>query len=243
MAFHTVTLKETCDIADGTRMFFFTKPEGFHYEPGQYVAMRITDLIVPDQRNGVRSLSIATAPCEESLGFGLRQSESGFKQTLWNMTPGATLEVTDAVGFFTVASSEQREIIFLIGGIGITPVRSILKQAEHDKSEKKYTLFFANRFHKDAPYREEIANLSLPGLTVVDVLEKAEEEERQYEHEERGFIRAELLEKYVEAPKECVYYIVGSPGFTAAMEKMLLDFGVTQESWHTDPFTGLVSEK
>jgi ferredoxin-NADP reductase len=169
MAFHTVTLKEVCTVADGTKMFLFTKPEGFVYTPGQYVAMRITDLVEPDQKNGVRSLSLASAPVEDFLGFGVRESTSGFKKTLWSMLPGATVEVTNAVGFFTVPETEEREIVFLIGGIGITPVRSILKEAEAKKSSKKYTLFFANRLPKDAPFAEEIKQYQLQNFRMIEV--------------------------------------------------------------------------
>ena len=241
MAFHTVTLESVQDIADGTKFFCLTKPEGFQFSAGQYVAMRIPQLIAPDTKNGVRSLSIAAAPGETYLGFGLRKSESGFKQTLWSLKPGATVEVTDAVGAFVVPETEEREIVFLTGGIGITPVRSILKQAVLDGSTKKYTLFFGNRSPKDAPFAEELNQLDLPNFRLIEVMSQCDSSDDKDVCDEHGYIREEVLKKYLTKPEECVYYLVGSPSFVEVMETMLNNFGVPKESRHMDPFTGLVS--
>ncbi len=241
MAFHTITLQKVEDIAEGTKYFSFSKPENFQFTAGQYVAMRISNLIAPDTKNGVRSLSIASAPGEETLGFGLRVSDSGFKKTLWSLKPGDTVEVTDAVGFFIVPETEDREIVFLIGGIGITPVRSILKQATLESSEKKYTLFFGNRYPKDAPFREELLSFVLPHFTLIEVMSKCDGEDPKDCCDEHGYIREEILKKYLSAPKECVYYLVGSPSFVEVMEKLLDGLGVPHQNRHIDPFTGLVS--
>ncbi len=242
MAFHTITLKEVKDVADGTKMFLFSKPTGFTFLPGQYVAMRITELVAPDSKNGVRSLSIASAPSEDFLGFGVRKSESGFKQTLWAMQPGATVEVTNAVGFFTVPEEEQREIVFLIGGIGITPVRSILKEAEAKGSDKKYTLFFANRLPKDAPFASEIRGYNVLNFKMIEVMSACSGDSADDACDEHGYIRHELIEKYIQDPQSASYYLVGSPQFIGVMEEMLTGLGLTKESWHVDPFTGLESK-
>jgi ferredoxin-NADP reductase len=241
MAFHTITLQKVEDIADGTKYFCFSKPAGFQFTAGQYVAMRITNLVAPDTKNGVRSLSIASAPEEDHLGFGVRYSESGFKKTLWSMKPGDTVEVTDAVGFFTIPEHEEREIVFLIGGIGITPARSILKQATFENSQKKYTLFFSNRLPKDAPFRDELQSFELPHFKLIEVMSQCDGSDPNDVCDEHGYIRQEIVEKHVAAPQEAVYYLVGSPSFVEVMGDMLTTFGVPKENRHLDPFTGLVS--
>lgn len=241
MAFHTVTLQKVEDIAEGTKYFCFSKPENFQFTAGQYVAMRITNLVAPDVKNGVRSLSLSSAPGENHLGFAVRKSESGFKTTLWAMKPGDTVEVTDAVGFFTIAPTEDREIVFLIGGIGITPARSILKQATLEQSEKKYTLFFGNRTPADAPFRDELLSYKLPNFRMIEVMSQCDPADVNALCGEEGYIREDILKKYLPNPKECVYYLVGSPSFVEVMENMLDSLGVSKEQRHTDPFTGLVS--
>lgn len=241
MAFHTVTLTKSETIATGTKMFWFTKPEGFTFQPGQYVAMRIQNLVAPDARAGVRSLSIASAPYEAELGFAVRESDTGFKQTLWAMQPGQTVEVTDAVGFFTVPATEEREVVFLIGGIGITPVRSILFEAVHNKDTRKYTLFYANRKPSDAPFLKELETLDLPGFTLENIISQCDGGNEHIACDEHGYISQEVLEKHLMNPREKAYYLVGSPQFIIAMEAILSRIGLAKSDWHVDPFTGLAS--
>lgn len=222
-------------------MFYFTKPEGLAFSAGQYVAMKLPRLVEPDKRGPARSLSIATAPSEQELGFGMRNTGSGFKKTLWSLKPGEQVDVTDAIGFFTLDPEEERTIVLLAGGIGITPVRSILKEAEARGSQQHFILFNANRAKKDAPFCEELGNLKLPHLQEICVLSKPSDMP-ETRTEEPGLITRELIEKYVDKIPDSVYYIVGSPQFIEAMEGILLSLGVTKEQWKVDPFTGLVSK-
>ncbi|HCJ45871.1 MAG: FAD-dependent oxidoreductase [Candidatus Moranbacteria bacterium] len=236
----TLTLKEVRDVADGTRLFIFDKPEGYTFTAGQYVALEVPKIegIEIDKRGLIRSLSISSAPCESELYFSMRRSMSSFKQVCWAMTPGMTVVITKAVGFFTVLKEDNRPIVFLVGGIGITPVRSILKQAEYEKSQRSFTLLYANRFTKDATFDEEIQNIALDHLRYVTVLSKSTDACAK-ENDERGYICADILKKYIEDIPNCLYYIVGSPYFSEAIEKMLVDLGVSKENRHMDPFTGI----
>ncbi len=237
---YTLTLKEMRDVADGTRLFIFDKPEGYVFEAGQYVAMEVPMIegIDLDKRGLIRSLSIASAPCESELFFSMRRSMSSFKQVCWAMTPGMTVTITKAVGFFTVPKDNQKPIIFLVGGIGVTPVRSILKQAEYEKSVRDFTFFYSNRFTKDAAFNEEMKNIKLDHFRYVTVLSKSTDACSEM-NDERGYICADMLKKYIKDVSDSLYYIVGSPYFSEAIEKMLADLGVSKENCHMDPFTGI----
>jgi len=237
----TITLKEIRDVADGTRLFIFDKPEEYTFKAGQYVAMEVPKMedIETDKRGLIRSLSLSSAPCESELYFAMRHGDSSFKQTCWKLLPGSTVVITKAVGFFILPGEEDtRPRVFLAGGIGVTPVRSILKQAEHEKSERDFTFFYSNRFTKDAAFNEEIKNIKLAHLRFVTVLSKSEEP-CAGENDERGYICEETLKKYIQDIPDCLYYIVGSPQFSEAVENVLTDLGVPKEQRHMDPFTGL----
>ncbi|MDO8565897.1 MAG: FAD-dependent oxidoreductase [Candidatus Moranbacteria bacterium] len=242
MANYILTLKEARDVAVGTRLFVFDKPEGYVFKAGQYVAMMVSkrEGIEPDARGFARSLSIASAPCEPELYFAMRQGESTFKRTFWQLAVGDTVTVTKPVGFFVLPPEEDtRPIVFLAGGIGITPVRSILKQAEYEKSNRDLILFYSNRFLEDAAFDEEIRNIALEKFRLVTVLSKSKDA-CDLGNDERGYICEPLLKKYLgNNIMNCLYYIVGSPQFSSAMEKILIDLGVPKEQRHMDPFTGL----
>ncbi|MFZ2299585.1 MAG: FAD-dependent oxidoreductase [Candidatus Moraniibacteriota bacterium] len=241
---YTLTLKEICDVADGTRLFVFDKPEGYVFKAGQYVALAVpkVDGIETDMRGLTRSFSIASAPYESELYFAMRQGESSFKKTFWHLKPADTVTVTKAVGFFVLPpENDRRPIVFLAGGIGITPVRSILKQAEHDRSDRHFTLFYANRFAKDAAFANEMKNLSLMHFRFISVLSQSEDP-CVSTHDERGYLCDTMFEKYLDDVSGCLYYIVGSPQFSDAMGRALTNLGVTKEQCRIDPFTGLRSQ-
>ena len=238
----TLTLKESREVADGTRLFIFDKPEGYEFQAGQYVALTVPNLIAPDEKRGIRSFSLSSAPCQDEIWFTMRNGESGFKKTFWAMQPGSIITVTKPVGFFTLNAEDPRPVVFLVGGIGITPVRSILTQAAHDGSKQAFTLFYANRFLKDAAYHDEIGALDLPGLKIVDVLSQSDEVCTPHENE-HGYICEEFLSKHVDRIADSLYYIVGSPDFITAMETMVLGLGVPKEQIKKDPFTGLTRPK
>lgn len=237
---YTLTIKRIEDIADGTKIFFFDRPADYGYQAGQYCALKLGNLVEPDPKGAARSFSFASSPYESELAFAMRSGESGYKKTFWTLKPGDTIEATKAVGFFTEPEGNDQPMVFLVGGIGITPARSILREALHQESQREYTLFYANRFQKDASFHEELAELSrsLSHFRYVTVLSRSEDPAGP-ENDERGYITSEVLEKYLTDIQNRLYYMVGSAEFIEAMETLLAGFGVMKEQCKKDPFTGL----
>ncbi len=237
---YTLTIKRIEDIADGTKIFTFDRPVDYVYQAGQYCAIKLAHLVEEDPKGAARSFSFASSPYETEIAFAMRSGESGYKKTFWTLNPGDTVEVTKAVGFFTEPEGNDQPMVFLVGGIGITPARSILREALHQGSQRQYTLFYANRFQKDASFHEELVELShsLAHFRYVTVLSKSEDPVGT-ENDERGYITANVLEKYLTNIPESLYYMVGSGEFIDAMETILAGFGVMKEQCKKDPFTGL----
>ncbi len=239
MANYTLTFKEKKNVADGTDMFVFDKPVDFVFEAGQYVVLRLSNLVAPDTRAGVRSFSISSAPCEDHVAFTMRQGDSGFKQTMYALKAGDTIGATGPVGHFTLShASDDLPIVFLVGGIGVTPMRSILKQAEHDGNTRQFIALYSNRFEKDAAFHEELKTLNVPNLRYVSTLSQ-ETMPCAGGDEERGYICEAMVRKYVTDITGVWFYLVGAPAFIEAMEKMLSDMGVAKERQVCDPFAGL----
>ena len=244
MAQHIIALRERTTVADGTELFVFEKPAGYTFTAGQYVALIAPKIegIEADARGLVRSFSLAAAPFESLLMFAMRSGESAFKKTFWQLAPGDTVTITDPVGSFVLSpETDPQPVVFLVGGIGITPIWSMLKQAEHEQSQKKFTLLYANRFLKDVAFHQELGALALPNFRYVSVLSKSEEPCAPAD-DERGYICEALIKKYVDDVPGSLYYLVGSPQFIEAMEKMLSELGVPKEQCKQDPFTGLVPQ-
>lgn len=243
MANFPLTFKSKVQVADGTWSFHFEKPAGFVFEAGQYVALVLPRLVGPDKRGPVRSLSISSAPFEADLVFSVRITESGFKQTLMALEPGETAQATKPIGHFTLShAADGQPIVFLAGGIGVTPIRSILVEAVHAGIKRSFTFFYSNRMMKDAAFHEELKTLVLPEYRYITTFSQ-ETLPCVGTNEERGYICEDMLRKYLPAEEimGSWYYLVGAPAFIEAMETMLMSMGVSKERCVNDPFTGLAS--
>ena len=82
MSTYSIHLKNKYEIAERTFAFVFEKPEGFQFQAGQYIAMTLSQLDFTDAKGATRVLSIASAPSDSELVFGMRITESAFKKTL-----------------------------------------------------------------------------------------------------------------------------------------------------------------
>lgn len=239
MQTYTVKLKRTYEIADQTVAFSFEKPLDFSFRAGQYVVMTLPKLTFPDNRQGKRSLSIASAPHENELLFAMRMTESGFKKTLASMKPGDEVVITQALGHFVLDES-LNPVVFLIGGIGITPVRSILRQAVFESSKRPFFLFYSNRRPQDVAFRGEMQEFPELSYRCIDTLTNQEAADMCEWQEERGYICETMLEKYLpDNDRSTCYYIVGSPIFAKSMIDMLDKRGVDKTLIKQDPFTGI----
>lgn len=230
-------------VADGTWSFYFEKPADFQFEAGQYVALVLPRLVAPDTRGPVRSLSICSAPFESELVFTMRITESGFKQSMMQLEPGEVAQATKPIGHFTLShASDGKKIVFLVGGIGVTPTRSILKQSEHDAVSRPFVFFYSNRLKKDAAFHDELRSLQLADYRYIPTFSQ-ETTPCSDGTEERGYICADMLQRYLPVAEmsENWYYLVGAPAFIEAMEKLLEGLGIAQERIVNDPFTGMAT--
>lgn len=236
----TLTLKGFKEVADNTRMFSFEKPDGFTFQAGQYVVMRIdpTRLVEPDIRAGVRSFSIASAPHEDEVAFVMREGITGFKKTMWDLNPGDTVSCSPAVGHCTIPENDGKPVVLLAGGVGIAPARAMLRDAAFRRDTRPYILFYSNRHIADAAFHDELLAADIVDFRYVWTLSGVTDPATN-PREERGYITGDMIRKYLPDATDCHYYVIGAPGFADAMKGMLLGLGVLPEDIKIDPFTGL----
>ncbi|MBP9751584.1 MAG: FAD-dependent oxidoreductase [Candidatus Moranbacteria bacterium] len=237
---YILTLKRFEEVADGTRLFIFAKPDDFTFQAGQYVALRIeaSRLVSPDERGGIRSFSIASAPYEDELHFVMREGITGFKKTMWDLKPGDAIGSTKAVGHCTIPENDGKAIVLLAGGVGIAPVRAMIRDAVRNADGRGYYLFYSNRELKDAAFHDDLKSVLLPDFHYVWTLSDATDPATE-SCEERGYITADMIRKHLPDTVNCHYYVIGAPAFADAMKALLLGMGIPEAEIKIDPFTGL----
>lgn len=239
MPVYTIKLKSRQEIAAGTMAFCFEKPDGFNYKAGQFASLTLPDIPDADQKVNTRRFSFASAPFEDTLMFATRMRESLFKQELKKMEPGSEAVLNGPYGSCTLDEDSGVPVVFLTGGIGIAPVRSIVVQAKHTGLSRELSLFYANNMPEDSAFLEELADSGKknPNYTFIGTMARMEDSSRTW-HGETGFITKAMLMKYINDLTIPVYYIIGPQAMVNAMIEMLNEAGVSAANIRTEKFTG-----
>ncbi len=210
--------------------------QSFSYAPGQYLYYTLDDLAFPDERGKQRHFTISSSPSEKGVVmFTTRMRGSGFKETLWQASPGYELTCGDPVGRF-VLPPEQSQHVFIAGGIGITPFRSMLRYSADRGDFLQAVLFYFNHSERDIIFREELETLSVR-LTKFKLVHVIGQPEAGWKGEQ-GRLDEVLLRKRVKDLTGSVFWLSGPPSMVASYAEVLTLMGISQEAIHTDRFFG-----
>ena len=239
MPIYKTKLKSKDEIAAGTMAFRFEKPEGFAFKAGQFGDFTLVDPSETDAEGNVRGFSLASAPYEGDLIFATRMRDTAFKRVLRTMNVGAEITLDAPYGSFTLHNNAKIPAVFLTGGIGVTPVRSIVLQAAHDKLPHKIFLFDSNRRPEDSAFLDELMNAQRqnPNYTFVGTMTEMEKSVQKWDGE-TGYITKTMLEKYVGDLILPIYYLAGPASMVTAMRKTLNEAGVDDDNIRTEEFSG-----
>lgn len=219
--------------------FHFEKPEGFAYKAGQFGDYTLISPSEIDAEGNTRGFSLASAPYEDDLMFATRMRDTAFKRVLSAMELGAEITLDAPYGSFTLHNNSRIPAVFLTGGIGVTPVRSIVLQAAHDNLPHKIFLFDSNRRPEDAAFLHELteAQKKNPNYIFVGTMTEMENSDQQWDGE-TGYITKAMLLKYIGDLSVPIYYMAGPPEMVTAMRKTLNAAGVDDDNIRTEEFSG-----
>lgn len=233
-----VKLIKSETIASGTMAFHMTRPAGFDPIAGQWVRLTIPGLSNPDAKGASRVLSLVSAPHEPNLTVATRISDSSFKQGLKALTDGAALELAGPNGVFTLDNGD-RPVVFIAGGIGITPFMSMIRDVVHKGSTRQITLFYSNRNPEASAYLDELQQHAASTKTLDLVLTMTGMEDNADSWEgETGFIDQAMLERHLGDIRAPLYYCVGSGGMVSAVKEMLRSAGIADADIILEQFPG-----
>ncbi|MEO8678105.1 MAG: FAD-dependent oxidoreductase [Vicinamibacterales bacterium] len=226
-------------VADGTMAFHFEKPHAWAFKAGQYLDMTLIDPPETDAEGDIRSFTISSAPEEEALAITTRMRDTAFKRVLKTMAIGTGVKIEGPSGDLTLPEEASRPLVFLAGGIGITPFRSMLIHAERQQLPHRLFLFYSNHRPEDSAYLDELEALqgANPHFTLIASMSDLEKSRRPWGGE-TGFIDAAMLARHLGHVSSPVYYVAGPPAMVAAMHEMLITQKVKDADIHGEEFSG-----
>jgi ferredoxin-NADP reductase len=237
MAEYRMTLVDRQKIALDTMAFWFELDDGhFEFRAGQHVDLVFAHAKQGCENDNFRTFSLASSPQEKkSIMIAMRMRKTIFKTALQAAALGTKFVVSRPRGSFTLHKDVTRPAVFLAGGIGITPIRSILQHAAQERLEHQLYLFYCNRDTEDAAFMEEFESLGdqNDNFTFIPIVTRGKTISWPYE---KGRISLEMLKRYLVELKGPVYYIAGPSGMVTAMTSLLNSSGVSDDDMKVEEF-------
>jgi len=206
--------------------------KGITFSPGQFAWLTIWDSPFSDREHPFSFSSSAARP--ERLEFTIKDL-GDFTARIKDVKPGQVVYLDGPHGAFSIdRHSDAPGYVFIAGGVGITPIMSMLRTLADRGDRRPLLLIYANKTWETVTFREEIKAIQERlHLRVVHVLQEASEDWK----EEKGFINADILKRYL--PEDRSYhehFICGPELMMNAVEKNLNQLGVPFARFHSERF-------
>ncbi len=236
---HVIKYLKTEPSAKDTAIFYFEKPPGFTYRAGQFGDFTLINAPETDAEGNSRSFTFSSAPGEEYLAITTRLRDTAFKRVLRGLKPESDLIVDAPLGVFTLRKDSDRPLVFLAGGIGITPFRSLIVDATEKKLPHKLYLFYSNRSPEDAAFLDELMAIEEhnKNYILIPTMTRPEKAVPKWIGE-TGYIDINLLKKYLPDLKSPIYYIAGPAVMVQSLHQLLNGAGISDDDIKIEEFLG-----
>jgi ferredoxin-NADP reductase len=204
------------------------------FAAGQYVAVGFRR---GSQRTPMRCFSVTTAPNEAGeIGIAFRTA-GNFTNAFADATVGSTVDVAGPFGEFTVSYDENRPLVFLAGGIGITPFLSLLHDLASHRMKQPVTLLYSCRSLRDVPFAAELMELARENsnFTVRFLIDTVPPENKAHPLVLEGKLTKDILRQFSEIDSQ--YYICGPAVYAAMCQGMLEELSVNPASIYSEAFS------
>lgn len=211
--------------------FIFEPTEPLSWQPGQFLHY-VLHHEPTDERGSDRYFTNAAAPFENHVMITTRfagEKSSSFKKKLFSLPEEKTIEMSVVGGDFLM-DDLSKEYIWIAGGIGITPYRSILAQLDHEGKQPKITLLYANH-DQNIVFKDELEEIAKrnPHFVIKYVFSP--------EHVDEAKIK-ELIPDFASK----TFYVSGPEPMVDALGESLKKMGVPEASLKQDWFPGYPQE-
>lgn len=230
-AFVTTTVLAVLDETDDVRTFRLARPAGLEFAAGQFLAIRT----LIDGKPHVRCYSISSAPHVRGyLEISVRRQGLVSGTLHATVRAGSTLSINRPAGQFVYPQHDDRPLVLIAGGIGITPLLSMLRHATATDPLRPITLLYSARTENDVAFRRELALIAErhPHVRIAVTLTRATADTRL----RTGRIDADLMRQYVSAPSHTIFCLCGPAPMLDEIRALLLALGVGPDQIRYEQF-------
>lgn len=225
------------EVASHTIAITYEKPEGFNFTAGQFI--EVTLPYVTDERGSIRPFSIVSSPDQDHLELATRVRDTDYKQALSTLEAGNKITFEGPFGNFVLHADVSKPAVFLVGGIGITPIMSVLRDEKYKKTGRKLCVVYSNKRPEDSAFLDELLQLASEEISTKIISTMTDDKDLLVGwNGEMGYIDSGRLIRNVPDYKKSVFYIVGSAAFVDAMMELLNEMGIDDLMIRNEAFSG-----
>ena len=227
-------LIERIDRAKNIASFRFRTKERIDFLPGQFTQL-IFDVENSANRELNKYLSFSSSPTKDYIEVTKRLTESEFSKRLENLKPGDSLLLKSPMGN-CVFNEEDKQIAFLVGGIGITPVISIIEYIVDEKLDVDIVVFYSSRT-EDIAFRNQLDNWqkSHNNIQIFYTITDCEPKDKQCLS---GAINEDLVKQRMGNCCGRTVFIFGPPAMVEAMKNLCFRVGCDKSAIKAEKFIG-----
>lgn len=199
----------------------------FNFKAGQFCFLRLNQ----DKLYARHPFTISSSPNEENLHFTIKLTGK-FTKAASELKKGEEIIVDGPFGVFTL-SDNKKELVFLAGGVGITPFMSQIRNQLRSRVGKNILLLYGAKTKDEIIFKDELDKIKEQWFKKVYVLSQ---DNSHYEMCENGYMNGEIIKKYVKDIKNSLFYICGPEPLKELCKKELKSLGVNSENMIIESF-------
>ena len=202
-----------------------------NYTAGQFAFFDIGE-VYNDPKGPIRHFTISSSPTEDFIMFSTKIRDSPYKKRLSNLEEGTKVKVRGPEGQFVLHQDYSKSAVFLSGGIGVTPFRSMIKYATDKQLPLKIVMFDSNRNRENTLFKQEFDDWARinKNIEIIYTISEADQDQQVSSSSvvsdwkaEYGRIDKAMILKYIDYGilENSIFYICGPPGMLKAMQTLL----------------------
>jgi ferredoxin-NADP reductase len=227
-----VTLVQIDHINHDVRTFWFMPVKNFGYTAGQFIELYLPHP-KPDDRGEKRWFTLSSSPTEELLSVTTKfaKKSSSFKQVLHKLQIGDQVDISEPMGDFVLPKDVSIPLVFVAGGIGVTPLRSMAKYLIDTGEKRSLQVILAANATADVVFDDVFKKYGVEPTLVISS-PTTEWSGR------RGRLSAKDILEIIGESYEKRIYLSGPEEMVEVLDKDLKDLGLESSQIVGDFFPG-----
>lgn len=201
----------------------------FPYQPGQFVFLKLL-------REGYHSeehpFTISSSPTQKGIITATIKESGDYTRTIGQTKPGDAAFIEAPFGRFSLVHHKAKSLLFIAGGVGLTPIISMLRYLRDTKDERQAIFIYGNRTEDDIIFRTELETLP-QNIKLVHVLS---EPDSQWQ-EPQGYVNEQIIREYASDILGYAHvYVCGPPPMMEKVISCLKTIGIKTNKIHYERF-------